>query len=308
MEMLQKLKKRGRLKNLTILILTLLVILLTIRDRNRVSNFNILSTWNPAFINTDKFEKMLNLFIFNSKSKEIKQVEYLKNLQVSKLSNEEARTIFFQTISLPLQGVCRLMKRVGGHWVVGDPDYGQHRAVDGDKFVCLDQILDQDQCVIYSFGISSDWTFEDQMDELDCYIYAYDHTTLALPWRGQNIKFFKTGVGYGPSLKPLSQIIKENSHQTTVIDYLKIDIEGYEFSDGGFTDWIKSGALTHVKQLAIELHINHEENNERQYIEILKILQDLYVMGFKVISHEPNMVKGPGPNGFYNFVEVVLMK
>ena len=69
MEMLQKLRKRGRLKNLTILILTLLVILLTIRDRNRVSNFNILSTWNPAFINTDKFEKMLNLFIFNSKSK-----------------------------------------------------------------------------------------------------------------------------------------------------------------------------------------------------------------------------------------------
>ena len=48
--------------------------------------------------------------------------------------------------------------------------------------------------------------------------------------------------------------------------------------------------------------------NFRQYIEILKILQDLYVMGFKVISHEPNMVKGPGPNGFYNFVEVVLMK
>jgi len=86
--MLQKLKKRGRLKNLTILILTLFVILLTIRDRNRVSNFNILSTWNPAFINTDKFEKMLNLFIFNSKSKEIKQVEYLRNLQVSKLSNE----------------------------------------------------------------------------------------------------------------------------------------------------------------------------------------------------------------------------
>ena len=125
---------------------------------------------------------------------------------------------------------------------------------------------------------------------LGCHIYAYDHTTLALPWRGQNIKFFKTGVGYGPSLKPLSQIIKENSHQATIIDYLKvrkmkrfnihlvsalnknlltdnlnfqIDIEGYEFSDGGFTDWIKSGALTHVKQLAIELHINHEENNKR---------------------------------------------
>ena len=50
--------------------------------------------------------------------------------------------------------------------------------------------------------------------------------------------------------------------QPTLLNF-QIDIEGYEFSDGGFTDWIKSGALTHVKQLAIELHINHEENNER---------------------------------------------
>ena len=66
----------------------------------------------------------------------------------------------------------RLLKRVGGHWVVGDPDYGQHRAVDGDKFVCLDQILEQDQCVIYSFGISSDWTFEDQMDELGTFTHT----------------------------------------------------------------------------------------------------------------------------------------
>ena len=68
--------------------------------------------------------------------------------------------------------ILRLMKRVGGHWVVGDPDYGQHRAVDGDKFVCLDQILEQDQCVIYSFGISSDWTFEDQMDELGTFTHT----------------------------------------------------------------------------------------------------------------------------------------
>ena len=41
-----------------------------------------------------------------------------------------------------------------------------HKQVDGDKFVCMDQILAGDQCVIYSFGLASDWTFEDQMDLL----------------------------------------------------------------------------------------------------------------------------------------------
>ena len=41
-----------------------------------------------------------------------------------------------------------------------------HKQVDGDKFVCMDQILAGDQCVIYSFGLAWDWTFEDQMDLL----------------------------------------------------------------------------------------------------------------------------------------------
>ena len=46
----------------------------------------------------------------------------------------------------------------------------------------------------------------------------------------------------------------------------------------------------------------------RQYNEILQHLQDLYRLGFRVISHEVNMVKGPGMDGIYNFVEIVLLK
>ena len=82
----------------------------------------------------------------------------------------------------------------------------------------------------------------------------------------------------------------------------------YELSEGGFVDWIQTGALENVNQIGIELHIEHFESNTRQYIDLLKILQDLYKMGFRVISHEPNMVKGPGSDGIYNFVEVVFMK
>ena len=60
--------------------------------------------------------------------------------------------------------VYRVLKRIGGHWHFGGP--GQHHQVDGDKFICLDPILNQDSCIVYSFGVATDWTFEDQMDNI----------------------------------------------------------------------------------------------------------------------------------------------
>ena len=104
--------------------------------------------------------------------------------------------------------------------MVGNPD--QHQQVDGDKFVCLDDMLEKDDCVVYSFGLAADWTFEDQMDVIGCSVYAYDHTVSASQYRGENILFFKTGLGFGKDLKPLSQIIRENGHTDKIIDYLKV--------------------------------------------------------------------------------------
>ena len=62
--------------------------------------------------------------------------------------------------------VYRVLKRIGGYWLCGDMSVGQHHQVDGDKFICLDPILNKDSCIVYSFGVASDWTFEDQMDNL----------------------------------------------------------------------------------------------------------------------------------------------
>ena len=70
----------------------------------------------------------------------------------------------------------RILKRVGGQWTVGGS--GQAQQVDGDKFVCMDQILVRDQCVIYSFGLAWDWTFEDQMDLLGMvYLFHFSKKT-----------------------------------------------------------------------------------------------------------------------------------
>ena len=36
--------------------------------------------------------------------------------------------------------------------------------MDGYKYICLDNLVGGGKCLIYSFGISNDWTFEDMMD------------------------------------------------------------------------------------------------------------------------------------------------
>ena len=52
---------------------------------------------------------------------------------------------------------------MGGRW---DGDWTHQ--VDGDKFVCLDNLMERrdGDCIVYSFGIANDWSFEDQMSTL----------------------------------------------------------------------------------------------------------------------------------------------
>ena len=62
--------------------------------------------------------------------------------------------------------IARVLKRVGGKWL-NNP--GVNKQVDGDKFICLDNLINaktNETCIIYSFGIAKDWSFEDHMDKL----------------------------------------------------------------------------------------------------------------------------------------------
>ena len=46
----------------------------------------------------------------------------------------------------------------------------------------------------------------------------------------------------------------------------------------------------------------------RQYNDLLGLVQELYLLGFRVISHAPNLVTGADGDGFYHYVEVVFMR
>jgi len=240
-----------------------------------------------------------SILIQSFREKDSKLVDEVLGLDIAKMTEEQAMSKFYWFIAFPVQGVCRILKRIGGKWV--------QRQVDGDKFVCMDNMVLGKPCVIYSFGIGSDWTFEDFMDYQGCEIRSYDPTVDFPATRGDNISFQKKGLGAAKDATKdtLANILAENGHTDTMIEYLKIDIEGHELS--GFPNWLSTGALNNVHQIALELHLT-SLHSPVKFKGMLEILQQLYKMNFRVISHEVNMVVGPGAHNLYNLVEVVFMK
>jgi len=231
--------------------------------------------------------------------RDIPWIDDVMKLEPKSLTERDAMYKFYYYISFPLQGVCRVLKRIGGSWII--------RQVDGDKFVCMDNIMQGKQCLIYSFGIANEYTFEAFMDSRGCEIHAYD-PTVDLPAKlGQNIQFTKLGLSNTTSenMDTLANILEKNGHTDTTIEYLKIDIEGHELP--AFLNWLATGSLKNVNQMALELHLT-ELHKGPKFIWLLEVLQELYKLNFRVISHEVNMVMGPAVDGLYNLVEVVFMK
>ena len=101
---------------------------------------------------------------------------------------------------------------------------GGGRGVDGDKFVCMDDFQSDDTCLVYSFGIATDWTFEDFITQVGCLVFAYDPTVKYPPTRGNKIKFEPKGLAdfSSPTMDTLSNFIKTNGHRDKTVQYLKV--------------------------------------------------------------------------------------
>ena len=68
---------------------------------------------------------------------------------------------------------------------------------DGGKYVCMGELtydIAYNECIIFSFGIVGDWSFEGMMDNLGCTIFAFDPIVDFPSKRGRNITFEKLGV------------------------------------------------------------------------------------------------------------------
>merc|ERR1711892_274286 len=74
-------------------------------------------------------EARLNTFIENTRRKDAENVSNLLSLDIGKINETEAKTIFYKTLAFPLQGVCKVLKRIGGVWM----DY-MHPMILGSTF------------------------------------------------------------------------------------------------------------------------------------------------------------------------------
>ena len=89
---------------------------------------------------------------------------------------------FGQALSQGEPYYCKVQKSIGGIWNSIDEIDMFNRCqiegncetwpqIDGVKKICLDDLLaaiKSDSCLVYSFGLADDWTFEENMAHLGC--------------------------------------------------------------------------------------------------------------------------------------------
>ncbi|KAI0930021.1 hypothetical protein AcV5_006831 [Taiwanofungus camphoratus] len=116
---------------------------------------------------------------------------------------------------------------------------------DGGKWVCgMDRIAKQQECVIYSFGVNGESSFEAEILQRapGCQVWGYDFSVNSFgpevdadPELKSRAHFHPWALGasnnYGPGANPpvytLPTLMEINGHR--FIDILKVDIEGNEF-------------------------------------------------------------------------------
>ncbi|XP_070571972.1 probable methyltransferase-like protein 24 [Ptychodera flava] len=183
---------------------------------------------------------------------------------------------------------------------------GHDPPADGGWDVCLDVGVTSKKCIIYSFGISDDWSFDEDAVKYGCDVYSFDPTIgLSDHQRNEHHWFYNMGLWhenterYFESKAKNGTLIKNHwvcrtvdyirdmlKHGDRPIDMLKMDIEGTEHTV--FPQMLESGILNHVKQFSFELHMGVGETKQRRWhlYQALEKLMKSY--DFKLWKVHPN--------------------
>ena len=237
------------------------------------------------------------------------RLETLKNIYFEDDPPEKIKQQFHKFVTNPFNSVCKEQKRFGGSYKAGCSHY------DGQKIVCMDDILqdlENNECLIYSFGIKDDWSFEDTMDKIGCTVYAYDPTVDFPRNRGHQITFEKIGLTARRyiinNLYSMSDILRRNNHSNKKISFLKMDIGGHELS--GLPAWYESGAFKNVQQIGFKFHLK----DTKETVFFFKNIWDLtFKEKFRLFSYDLDRNYAGCQEGIkmdvnLNYAEIVLKR
>jgi hypothetical protein len=245
--------------------------------------------WN-CVKNKGKKDRRTGCFTVNMYRKKTNESAQSHDIDLPKISplgtspiDKQKRTkyedIYLRYISKH-QILCKEMLRLGN-------------IVDGGWDVCHDvQFRPKSNCIVYSFGINYDFSFDEDMEKTyGCEVFSFDPSmNMDDHKHSKHISFYQVGLGDKNKdvwvdgkkwkIETLKTIQEKLGHTNKRIDVLKIDIEENEKS--ALPDMIKSGALKNVVQLCLEFHHYYD----------LGSLRKLYDIGFRIFwSHQNPFAK-----------------
>ena len=158
--------------------------------------------------------------------------------------------------------------------------------------VCMAHI-NVDDCLVYSFGIADDWSFDTEMGKLGCEVHSFDPTVNLPKFLDENVIFHKIGLYNGLNtsttlafnhstygkitgqMMTLQQIRSLLGHENRKINILKIDCEGCEWDVFGTkADTTTTTTTTHNNNKNIHSENTHNiqhiyQNSFNDYDQVL---------------------------------------
>ncbi|XP_046332834.1 probable methyltransferase-like protein 24 isoform X1 [Haliotis rufescens] len=168
---------------------------------------------------------------------------------------------------------------------------------DGGWEVCDDEDFRPiTPCLVYSFGINHDFSFDDDIAKnYRCQVLSFDPSMKVKSHkRSPRVHFYKLGIAgsdkvvmkKGWELRSLSSFKRQFKHTERIIDVLKMDVEGAEWS--ALPQMVSSGQLSRVRQLFVEFHGAFKARAAS--VPALKLLEDLHAIGFRKFYVHKNRV------------------
>ena len=168
---------------------------------------------------------------------------------------------------------------------------------DGQKELCLDKQVApvSERCIVYSFGINNEWSFDDAMEEYGCSVFAFDPSMGVVDHlRNKRTRFYNMGLAAEDvvrnnwKMRTLASVYKrlQLQHGDLIVDYLKIDIEGDEWKV--IENIVASKMLPKIRQMGVEIHMWPVNGTIDHYRNLVKIIQLLEANGMVRFSSAVN--------------------
>nr|XP_018670284.1 methyltransferase-like protein 24 [Ciona intestinalis] len=169
------------------------------------------------------------------------------------------------------------------------------------------------KCLMYSFGVGYDFSFDDEMAKLGCEVHSFDPSMTYQDGmvRESGVTFHKIGISdqdleadsKGWKMRTLKTLLKELGHNGRYLDYLKVDTDAPQggFEDTLMQELLDSGLHQCVRQFAQEIHLMGPLKNEAKLNRCHRIytqMNELNDHGWRLYNTTDNvrsiLLKRPG--------------